>query len=236
MTRITILVAAMILTGAAAEAAPGADPAPPRTLTVSGTGLVKGTPDEASFSTGVTSQAPSAGAALAANARAMNAVIATLKKQGVPDKAIQTSNLSLNPQYQTCKPNVACPQKIVGYQVSNTVAVTVGLDKAGPALDALVAAGANQIDGISFSIHDPKPLLGEARADAVKDAIEKGQLYARSAGVSLGPILSIQEAGAQPPRPMFRAMNKMAMAEMATPIAAGEQSVSAQVSITWILN
>ncbi len=236
MTRITVLLAALFLASSAAVAAPGADPAAPRTLTVSGTGIAKAAPDEASFSTGVVSHAATAGAALAANARAMNAVIATLKKQGVPDKAIQTSNLSLNPQYQTCKPNMTCPQKIVGYEVSNTVSVTVGLDKAGTVVDALVASGSNQIDGISFSIHDHKPLLNQARAEAVKEALDKGQLYAKAAGVSLGPILAIQESGSEAPRPIFRAMNKMADVGYATPIAAGEQSLSAQVSITWTID
>lgn len=186
MTRIAVCLIALIL-AAPALAAPPDPGAPPRTLTVTGTGIAKAAPDEADFSTGVVASAPTAGAALAANSRAMNAVISTLKRQGVPDKAIQTSNLSLNPQYQICKPNAACPQKIAGYQVSNTVSVTVALDKAGAVLDALVASGANQINGISFSIHDPKPLLAEARADAVKDAIEKASLYAKAAGVGLGP-------------------------------------------------
>lgn len=234
MKHLTLAGLALILAASAAVAAP---PDQARTLTVTGTGIAKAAPDEAGFSTGVVSHAPTAGQALAANSRAMNAVIATLKKQGVPEKAIQTSNLSLSPQYQTCKPNVTCPQRIVGYEVSNTVSVTVPLDKAGSVLDALVASGSNQIDGISFAIHDPKPLLALARADAVKDAIDKGQLYAKSAGVSLGPILAIQEAGSQAPQPMYRSMNMGIMAGKGPPpVVGGEQLVSASVSITWIIN
>lgn len=235
MKTLAVSLIALILAGSAAAAAPD-QAAPPRTLTVSGTGIAKAAPDEASFSTGVVAQAATARAALAANSQAMNAVIASLKKQGVPDKAIQTSNLSLNPQYQTCKPGVACPQKIVGYAVSNTVSVTVGLDKVGTVLDALVGAGANQIGGISFSIHDPKPLLQQARADAVKDAIDKAQAFAKAAGVSLGAILTIDEGGSQAPRPVFRSMDKAMFANAAPPVAAGEESVSASVSITWIIN
>jgi len=236
MIRLNLTILAFLAVAASASAAPP-DAAPVRTLTVTGTGIAKAAPDEASFSTGVVSRGATARQALAANAQAMTAVIATLKKQGVPDKAIHTSNLSLSPQYQQCKPNIPCPQRIVGYEVSNTVSVTIDLDKAGAALDALVASGSNQIDGISFAIHDTKPLLIQARAEAVKDALEKGQLYAWSAGVVLGPILSIQEAGAQAPQPMFRSMNKGISAGFAeTPIAAGEQSVSAQVSVTWIIN
>jgi uncharacterized protein YggE len=229
MKQLAVSVLALILAAPALAAAPQD---PPRTLTVTGTGIAKAAPDEASFSTGVVSQAPTAGAALAANTKAMNAVIATLKRQGVPEKAIQTSNLSLNPQYQVCKPNMACPQKIVGYEVANTVTVTIGLDKAGAALDALVASGANRVDGIGFAIHDEKPLLAEARAEAVKEAIAKAEAYAKSAGVSLGPILSIQDLGGGDPYVKNKMGSLRAMAG-AMPIEGGEQSISTTVSITW---
>ncbi len=233
MTRIAFSAALLLLGTAAAGAAP-AHQAVPRTLTVTGEGIVKAAPDEANFSTGVVSQAATASQALSANARAMNAVIATLKRHGVPGKAIQTSNLSLSPQYQTCKPDVMCPQRIVGYEVTNNVRVTVGIDKTGRVLDALVASGSNRIGGISFSIHNEKPLLDKARADAVEDAVGKARLYAQAAGVALGPILSIQESGAEPPRPIYRMMSK-AMYESAPPIAGGEESVRASVSITWTI-
>jgi uncharacterized protein YggE len=229
----SILALAVLTAAALAGPASAADPLSPRTLTVTGYGIAKAAPDEAGFSTGVVAQGRTAAAALAANSKAMNAVIATLKQHGVPDKAIQTSGLNLSPQYQECKPNVTCPQKIVGYEVSNTVAVTVPLDKTGAVLDALVASGANQIGGISFSIHDTKPLLTEARTEAVKEALEKGAAFAKAAGVGLGPILSIQEAGAPAPQPVFRAMKAMAFDGGAPPIAGGEESVSANVSITW---
>ncbi|HTT96766.1 MAG TPA: SIMPL domain-containing protein [Rhizomicrobium sp.] len=213
----------------AAQPVLAADTAP-RTLTVSGTGEVKSAPDAAQMSTGVVTQAPTAAAALAANARAMNAVFDTLKRAGIPDKNIQTSNVSVSPQYAG-KPGQV--QHVAGYQVSNTVSVLViGMDKIGPTLDALIAAGSNQIDGPNFTIADPKPLLAKAREQAVKDAMAKAQAYASAAGVALGPILSISEGGAaMPPRPMGGMMMSMAKAE--TPIAAGEESVSADVSITW---
>jgi len=220
--------------GTAALAADPGNPIP-RTLTVTGQGTAKAVPDEANFSAGVVAQGASAREALAANSRAMNAVLATLKRQGVPDKAIQTSNLSVSPQYDVCKPNAACRQKITGYEVSNNVSVTVGIDKAGPVLDALVASGANQMGAISFSIHDPKPLLSEARADAVKDAFDRAQTIAKAAGLSLGPILSIQEGGSYTPRPLYRTMMKAEFAAAPAPVAAGEETLSANVSITWEL-
>jgi len=205
--------------------------APPRTLSVSGTGEVKATPDQAQLSTGVVTQAGTAAAALAANSRAMNGVFDTLKRAGIAEKNIQTSNFSVSPQYGNPKPGGA--PHITGYQVSNTVTVmVVGLDKIGPAIDALVAAGSNQIDGPNFSIADPKPLLAKAREEAVKDATARAQTLA-AAGVTLGSILSIGEGGADysPPRPMARML--MAADKAPTPIASGEESVSANVSITW---
>jgi hypothetical protein len=224
----TVLVL-LVIGGASA----GAQTAPPpHVLTVSGAGEVKGVPDQAQLSTGVVTQAGTAAAALSANSRAMTSVFDTLKRAGIPEKNIRTSNFSVSPQYGSVKPNG--PQRIVGYQVSNTVTVLVDrLDKVGPALDALVAAGSNQIDGPNFSIADPKPLLAKAREEAVKDATARAQTLAAAAGVTLGPIVSISEGGGYvPPQPLYR----MAMAPANAPpppVAAGEETVSAGVSITW---
>jgi uncharacterized protein YggE len=102
--------------------------------------------------------------------------------------------------------------------------------KVGATLDALVAAGANQMNGLNFSIKDPASLLARARADAVADAKLRAQQYAAAAGVTLGPIQSITENGGEPPRPMYR---MMAMAAAPAPIAAGEESINAGVTIVW---
>jgi len=203
----------------------------PRTLTVSGTGEVKAAPDAATLSTGVVTQAPTAAQALQSNARAMTAVFDTLHRAGIADKDIQTSGISLSPQYGGKQGQ---PQHVVGYQVSNTVSVMIDkLDRVGPVIDALVAAGSNQIDGPNFTIADPKPLLAKAREEAVKDAIAKAQAYAAAAGVSLGAITSISDGGSDnAPVPMMRGVMSMAKAPE-TPVSAGEESLSAEVSITW---
>jgi uncharacterized protein YggE len=213
--------------------AAGADPAaPPRALTAGGMGEARGVPDQAELSTGVVTQGRNAAAALTANARAMNAVFAALKAAGIAEKDIQTTSVSVSPQYTESKPGQ--PARIASYEVTDTVHVVVhGLDKLGATIDALVGAGSNQIDGPNFSIADPKPLLAKAREDAVKDATEKAQTLARAAGVTLGPILSINESGGYSPPQPVRAMAFMAKAEAPTPVAAGEQSVTANVSITW---
>jgi hypothetical protein len=218
--------AALFLSNAAAAA-----DTVPRTITVSGEGEAKAVPDEAHLSAGVVTQAKRAADALAANTRAMNEVFATLKRFGIPEKAIQTSEFSVEPQYASNRDGNA-GAKITGYTVSNTVNVTVDRPKLGLALDALVSSGANSLGNIAFTIRDPKPLLAKARAEAIHDATERAQTYAKADGFALGPILSVSEGGAEVPRPLYAA--RMAAAPMAPPpVAAGEESINANVSVTF---
>lgn len=204
------------------------------TITVIGEGEAKGVPNQAHLSAGVTTTATTAEAALSENARKMNGVFAALKRMGVPQKSIQTSNFSVSPQYPPYNQNATGPQRIVGYQVSNEVDVTLDdVKKLGSALDALVAAGANQINSVSFAIRDPSELLASARESAVADAIKRAQTYAHAADVTLGSVVSIQEGVTESPRPMFRMAAMAAPASDATPTAAGEQSVTATVTIVF---
>lgn len=205
----------------------------PRVITVSGQGDVRATPDEAMLSAGVVTTASTAAAALADNSRSMNAVLDALRHAGVPEKSMQTSGFNVSPQYATDKDGTQ-EQRITGYQVSNTVNVTLeDLSKVGPTLDVLVASGANSIGGVSFDIKNPKAAMAQARTLAVSDAVERAQTLAKAAGVTLGPILSINDGGNNDaePRPMYRMV--AVTAARATPIAAGEQNVTANVSITW---
>jgi uncharacterized protein len=201
-----------------------------RILTMSGQGEVRAAPDTVTLSAGVTSEAPTAAAALAANTARMQSVFAALKKLGVADKDMQTANFSVSPQMADGNNQ---PPHVTGYQVSNQLQLRLDdISRLGLALDALVTAGANQMNGIDFAIKDSAPLLAEARADAVSDARAKAQTYAKAAGVSLGPILSISENGGQGPRPVYMAV-PMARAAKAVPVAAGEESVTAEVSMVW---
>ncbi|HET7085908.1 MAG TPA: SIMPL domain-containing protein [Rhizomicrobium sp.] len=200
--------------------------ADPHTISMTGHGEVRGTPDTAQITAGVTTNAPTAAQALSANSAQMRAVFTALGKLGVPEKNIQTTNFFVSPQYAN-----GDSRRLTGYQVSNDVSVRLeDVAKLGGTLDALVAAGANQMNGISFSIRAPSALLEKARAQAVADARARAETYAKAAGVSLGAILSISESGGEPPRPMFR---MAAMAAAPTPVAAGEQSVTADVSVVW---
>ena len=203
--------------------------ADPHTLTMTGHGEVKATPDTATVNAGVTTNAPTAAAALAANSARMNQLFDALRKLGVPDRNIQTSGFSVSPQYTNGDNNA--PHRLTGYQVNNEVSVRLeDVTRVGAALDTLAGAGANQMNGINFDIANPAPALEKARIQAVADARTRAQTYAQAAGVTLGPIVSISEGGSETaPRPMFRVM---AMAAP-TPIAPGEQSVTADVTVVW---
>jgi uncharacterized protein len=206
----------------------------PHTITVSGQGEIKAVPDEAILTAGVVTQAATAGDALAANRRAMNGVFAELKRQGIPDKAIQTSEFNVSPQYETGK-DANAPPKIVSYQVSDSVSVTVDdLSKLGAAIDALVSSGANSMGGISFTIRDPKPSMRLAREAAVKDAMDRAGTYAKAAGLALGRITAIDEGG-EPSNSIggVRFERFTGTLNAPTPIAAGEQTISAHVTVTF---
>lgn len=205
-----------------------------RLITVGGQGEARGVPDRAQLSAGLATLAATADAALADNARKMTAVFAVLKRLGVPERAIQTSNFSVQPQYAQDTRGAGAP-KVTGYLVSNQVDVTLDdTAKLGPALDALVGAGANQINSVSFDISDTALLESKAREAAMADARKRAQTYASAAGATVGQVISIDEQGAQAPRPMFRAMAGLDKAS-ATPTAAGEISVTADVTVVYEL-
>ena len=230
------LLAASALTIAAAFFTPAlaGDDELPRTLSINGHGEVRQAPDLANVNVGVTSQAPAANEALAANSQAMQAIFAALKTAGIADKDVQTSNFMVQPRYDYN--NEGRPPRLVGYDVSNSVTITVRLlDGLGAVLDQVVQSGSNQINGIQFDISNPQAATDEARKLAVADARRKAEIYAAAGGVKLGDIVSISEGVAyQPPAPIMRAkaMRAEAMAA-APPIAQGEQTLGVDVTIVW---
>ena len=209
---------------------------PPRRIVVTGTGEATARPDIAVISAGVVVQGGTASAALADNGRAMNAVLQQLRTSGLADADVQTSEFSVTPLYERQPPEreTTAPPRIIGYQVSNRVTARVrDIDRLGAVLDALVNAGATNVDGPWFDIADPEEVLGQARDAAVADALARARRYAAAAGVRLGEIISIEETGAfvPPPRPMMRAE---AMASD-VPIAPGQTELSASVTITFAI-
>lgn len=201
------------------------------TLNLSAYGETKVAPDMATITLGVMTEGKTAAEAMQANAARMNAVVASLRKAGIPDKDIQTSNLNLNPQYRYQENQ---PPVLVGYQASNNVTVTVtDLKRLGPAVDATVNAGANQVHGISFGLSDPTGAENAAREAAVKALAAKADLYAKATGYRISRLVSLSEGGGyapQPPMPMVAYAAKREMADAGTSISAGEMKVRIDIS------
>lgn len=198
-------------------------------ITVSGQAMVDSAPDMAQVTVGVTSQARTADAALSANTERMQGLMAALQGRGLPKADIQTSNLSLQPVWNN---GSGQSRKITGYQVSNQVHVQVkDLTKLGGLLDELVQGGANNFYGLSFGLQDPQPTRDQALGLAVTRARAKAQLLATAAGVELGRLVDMREAGGgMTPPPMMRAV---AMEMDAAPISEGEVSTSASVTLVY---
>ncbi len=171
-------------------------------LTVNET--VKARPDIATVGAGVTSRAPTAVAAMQENARAMDAVVARIKALGIAKDDIQTTGINLYAQYDY---NQATQRQVFrGYQASNQVSVILRkIDDTGKVLDALVAAGATDLNGPSFSIDDDTEAKAQARRTAMERARSQAMEYAQMTGYSGLKLLEINEAiTGQTPMPMLR--------------------------------
>ena len=208
-----------------------AETVPPPMITVGGEATLSVAPDQAEIEAGVTSDAKTAREASEANNAAMGKLLLALKAANIGQKDIQTSQLSLQPQYA---PNRPGPSPVVGYRASNRVTVRLhDILKVASTIDMLVGAGATDIGGIGFSVSNASTLLDEARGQAVADARRKADIYARAAGVTLGAPLSISEEGAPGPMP-YRKM-AAGMAVSATPVAPGEETLRVTVSVSWAI-
>jgi uncharacterized protein YggE len=204
----------------------------PSQLSVTGQGETRIAPDMAVVQLGVTTRADGAAQAMQENSTQQRAVIDALTGTGVTQADIQTSGLSLNAVMDFSQDRGPV---LSGYEASNTVSVRVGeIPRLGEVLDAIVAAGANQINGISFSREDAAGAEDEARRAAVADARHKAEILAEAAGLTLGPVLTLRDAPvAEGPRPMMRAAMSAERADV--PVEAGQVSMAAQVEIEFAL-
>ncbi|KAF1690374.1 SIMPL domain-containing protein [Pseudoxanthomonas koreensis] len=219
-----------------ATAQPQGTPPPPpdaTLLSVSSQAEARQAPDIATISAGVVTQAADGNAAMRQNAEQMNRVLAAVRAAGVAAKDVQTSGINLNPQYRYEENQ---PPRITGYQASNTVTVKLrDVAKMGEVLDALVASGANQINGPSFGIDNPEPLYDKARLQALAQARARADTYARALDLRVRRIVSISEGGAAIPSPMPRMAMMKAEAFDSTPVAAGESSVLVSLDVVFEL-
>jgi uncharacterized protein YggE len=220
---------------ASAQTAAAVSSADGTLLSVSAQAEARRVPDIAMLSAGVVTQAADANAAMRANAEEMTKVVAAIRAAGIAERDIQTSGVNLNPQYRYAE---NLPPAITGYQASNNVNITVrDIAKVGKILDALVATGANQINGPSFDVDDKESAFDEARRAAVDKARARAAMYAKTLGMQVRRIVSISEgSGFSPPRPMpMMAMAKMERAQADTPISPGESTLSVNLDVVFEL-
>lgn len=209
-------------------------PAQGTLLQINADGTSEARPDLATINLGVTTEGQTAQAALQENARRMTALNAALRRAGIAERDIQTSNVSVYPQQQY-RENQA--PLITGYQANNTVNVRVrNVNNLGRVIDAVVAAGGNTVNGVSFSHADPEAQLDAARRDAIAEARRRADLYASALNMRVVRIVAVSEGGGYSP-PMPMPMERMAMAgnDASTPIAPGEIETRVSVGVTFEL-
>jgi uncharacterized protein len=224
LVAIALAIAAFVGVGLP-EGAKGASAETLNGITVAGTGEAETVPDRAGFTFGVETRRKTAAEALAVNSVQMRALIAALRNAKIPARDIQTSSVSLWPDYTDTG------SERVGYVATNSVSVTVSVAAAGNVVDAAVSAGADQVDGPSLTAADTDALERTALRAAVADARQRAEALAGAAGVELGAVISIQEESDG--GSVFYSDNVAAREPV--PIEAGTQRVEASVSITFAL-
>ena len=207
----------------------------PRTITVTGVGRVSVRPDLADLRLGVSITEKTVDAARGASAKAQNGILAKLKGLGIEAGDLQTSIVSVNPQYDYSQQSA--PPRLVGYQFTNLVAATIrDIDKVGDAIDGALGAGATSIDQITFRVADQSGAEAAARVAAVADAQTRAETLAAAAGVVIGGVGAMAEGGTGP-IPYPHQLERMAFAakDAGTPIEAGMNEITATVTVTYLL-
>lgn len=228
MKTLVFLVATLMVTAAGLAQAEGL-----RQITVSGSGTVETPPNMALITLGVTTEDKEAVPALRETSGAVTRILNRLTELGIDARDVQTRDLSLSPVWSNKYGSSKEEAKITGFVSTNRVIVKVrDLSKLGLILDQVITDGANDFNGLQFSVENPKPLEDLARAKAVANATDKAQQLAAAAGVKLGDVISIVENGGGG-RPMMR---MAAMSEGGSvPIAGGEVSVETSVSMVFAI-
>lgn len=203
---------------------------------------VERAPDIAQLGAGVTSLAATANAALAETARKMNVVIARVRSAGIAERDIQTSGISVEPSYSypTRGPMGDVPPRIVGYRATNNLQLRVrDLPNLGTLIDALVAAGANNVTGPFFAVEEAAGGLAGARDRAMAEADRQAADYARRAGAKRARLLAVSEGVANMGRPydmmVFAVQESSAGAQMATPVSPGRVTSTVNLVVTYAL-
>tara|TARA_R110000868_G_scaffold165291_2_gene398221 strand:- start:23 stop:715 length:693 start_codon:yes stop_codon:yes gene_type:complete len=197
------------------------------TLSLSATADVQVAPDYATVQSGVVTRAATAQQAVQDNARAMTAVFDALRRAGVTGNDVQTSQLSVSPVYSDRREPETNDLTIIGYETRNTVSAKVrDTTRVGNVIDAMVTAGANNIQNVSFGAEDTSAAMDQARREAIASLLARANLFADAAGFELCGITRMSEDFARPAQPMMMAR----MESASTPVAAGQLSITATIN------
>ncbi|MDP3997486.1 MAG: SIMPL domain-containing protein [bacterium] len=204
-----------------------------REITVEGTGEVTTVPDIAQINLGVqTGAQTTASAAISILETKFNAVVASVKKDGVKEEDIKATNLSINPVYDYSDGR----QQLRGYEASESVQVKIrDLDRIGDIVTKATGEGANQVGGISFTIDDPEDLRLQAQEEAIKNAKSKADELAKALGVHLGQVKTFSASTQVPDQPPIyaRAALENDAVGGGVEVPAGSQDVTATVTVTY---
>ncbi|WP_278313329.1 SIMPL domain-containing protein [Lolliginicoccus levis] len=204
-------------------------------ISMSGSGIVSGTPDTLRATVGVQVERGSVQEALDAANEAAQRVIDAVREGGVADEDIQTERFSINPRYEYDEgPRT---RRIAGYEVANQLTIKIrDIDSSGSTLDAIARAGGDDavVNGVGFMLEDNAELLRQARERAFEDARQRADQYAGLAGRELGEVVSIVEDQAPSPQPFLADGLERSM-DNAVPIEPGSQDVEVRVTVRWEL-
>lgn len=244
---LAILLSCTLLLGALAGCSAGAAPAAAdpslNTVSVRGAGEIETAPDMATLSVGVSAQGATSQEARTKNTEAITATTEALKALGILEEDIQTSNMSLYPQYDYSGNS----NRIIGYEMSTSLTITVwDLAKAGEAIDAAIDSGSNTLERVSFSVSNEEELYRQALAVAMEDAKRSADALSVAGGKSTGSVVSIAEysigsgirSAANPDTGGGNEYGRSAaMAENAkqTALSPGTTTISAQVEVVYAL-
>jgi len=198
-------------------------------------GLTESSPDMATINLGVTAQGRTAEAAVAENARRMSALLAALRQSGIADSDIQTAYVSVQRQYE------GRPRTVQSYMASTSVSARVrDISRVGRVIDAAVAAGGNEVNGVSFSHQNPEQQLNAARANAIAAARARADLYAQTLGTRVKRIVALDELGAGGAARLEDLTNQLpqvfaAQGRVETPVAPGLVDTRVTLNVTFEL-
>lgn len=211
----------------------GHEPRPQDTITIDGEGTVSGKPDLARVDIGLYTEGEDVPSVQNANTQKVNAMLAALKDLGIAEADIQTSNYNITPRYQYDEG----AQTVIGYAVSQNLAVKVrDLSKVGTVLSRVGSLGANQVNGVTFTIDDPSSLEQMARKDALEDARKKAEELADALGVKIVRVVTFSESSSGTPTPQpiaLRGLEAAPSSQIAPEIQPGSLDVKSNVSVTF---